>query len=180
MECAVRAITTPAASSERTRGRHEAIGPLSTNTSFFRHNRLEPRRYHTHPAFICCYNFGTVSPIRENSSCRPALCFVLSEETKRYCASVVPDTKTDAKLVHQLSHTEANRKVWSYVACERVPPTQPLLYPSDVIQACSTGKRTYFKVHRSRFSRSTRNRRDTTVGVLYRYYRMPALDPKNY
>ena len=109
----MRAITTPAASSERTRGRHEAIGPLSTNASFFFDTIVVNR---TDPAFICCYNFGTVSPIRENSSCRPALCFVLSEETKRYCASVVPDTKTDAKLVHQLSHTEANLKVWSYVS----------------------------------------------------------------
>ena len=61
------------------------------------------------------YNFGAVSPFCENSSSRPAPCFLLSEQTKRYAVLVVPEAKTDAKFVHHLASAEASLKVWSYV-----------------------------------------------------------------
>ena len=60
---------------------------------------------------ISIYNFGAVGPFNEN----PALCFVLSEQTKRNTVPVVQEAKTDAKFVHQLSTAEASLKVWSYV-----------------------------------------------------------------
>ena len=64
---------------------------------------------------ITIYNFGAVSSARKNSLSRPALCFLLSEQTKRYAVPVFPEAKTDTKFVHQLSTAEASFKVWSNV-----------------------------------------------------------------
>ena len=64
---------------------------------------------------VSMYNFGAVSLLCKNSSSRPALCFLLSEQTKRYTLPVVLEAKTDTEFVHQLSATEASLKVWSYV-----------------------------------------------------------------
>ena len=61
---------------------------------------------------IGVYNFGAVSPFRENSSSRPAPCFLLSEQTEIYAIPIVPEAKTDAEFVHQLSTAEASLKVW--------------------------------------------------------------------
>ena len=64
---------------------------------------------------ISSYNFGAVSPFRENSSSRPAPCFLLSEKTKRYAVPAVPEAKTDAEFVHQLSSSLASLVEWSYI-----------------------------------------------------------------
>ena len=63
---------------------------------FFRHKRPEPGRCRPDSAFTCVYNFGALSPICENSSSRPALCCVLSEQTDRHGVTFVPGAKTDA------------------------------------------------------------------------------------
>ena len=65
--------------------------------------------------YISVYNFEAVSLFRKNSLGHPAPCFVIFEQTKRYIVPIVPEVKTDAEFVHQLSTTEASLKVWSYV-----------------------------------------------------------------
>ena len=42
------------------------------------------------------YSFEAVSLFRENSLSRPAPCFLLSEQTKKYAVPIVPEAKTDA------------------------------------------------------------------------------------
>ena len=96
-------MTMPALGYEHNRGQLEVIMLLSTFASFLRHKRPELGRCCPHPAFTCIYSFGTLSLICKNSSSLPALCFVLSEPMEKYGVSLVPDAKSDAKLVHQSS-----------------------------------------------------------------------------
>ena len=101
-----------AGSSQHPRGLLEEIQPLSTYPRFW-----STKVSVTTPTqrLISVYNFGAVSPFRENSSSRPAPCFLPSEQTKRYAVPIVPEAKTDAEFVHQLSTAEASLEVWSYV-----------------------------------------------------------------
>ena len=77
---------------------------------------------------ISVYNFRAVSLFHENFSSRPDLCFLLSEHTKRYSVPVVPEAKTDAEFVHQLSTAEASLNLRMIMRSENV--AQVVLYGS--------------------------------------------------
>ena len=69
---------------------------------------------------ISIYNFGAVIPSRETLSCPPP-CFLLSEQTKRYTISVVPEKKkTDAEFVHQLLTVEASLKIMHLASAKAI------------------------------------------------------------
>ena len=76
------------------------------------------------------YNFGVVSPFRKNSSSRPAPCFLPFEQTKRYAIPIVPEAKSDADFVHQLSTEELSLKVWTYVIMRSENIARLVLYGS--------------------------------------------------
>ena len=111
-EYAIRRLTMLAGSSQRSRGRIEEIWPFSTYPRFeFWSTKTSITASTQRLASV--YNFEAVSPFRENSSSRPAPCFLLSEQTKRYGVPIVPEAKTDAEFVHQLSTAQGSRKVSS-------------------------------------------------------------------
>ena len=119
-----KANNTLAVSSRHPRGRLEEIQHLSVcarlwsiQTSWTRGSCTAPTKRLT-----SIYNFGAVSPTKENFSRCPAPCFLLSKCTKRYAVPVVSDAKTDTKFVvrggkphgmelrnHLRSHTKATQ-----------------------------------------------------------------------
>ena len=101
----MRTLTMLAASSQHPRGRLEEIWRLSVYARLW---SMQTSWTWATPSRLSVYNFGAVSPTRENSSSRPAPCFLLSKRTKTYAVPVVSDAKTDAEFVHQISTVEAD------------------------------------------------------------------------
>ena len=65
---------------------------------------------------------------------------LLSEQSKRYAVPVVPEAKTDAEFVHQLSTAVANSRYGVMQSCGRVHPRKLLLYTVTCNVSLSRGK----------------------------------------
>ena len=124
-ECAIQRLAMLAGNSRHPRGRLEEIQPLRTFPRFW-----STKTFATAPTqpLTSVYIFGAVSLFSKNSSSRPAPCFLLSEQTKRYTVHIVPEAKSDAEFVHQLSTTEASCMGWSYVIMRSENAAQLVLY----------------------------------------------------
>ena len=82
VERTMRGITTPAVGCEHNRGSLKRLCLSVPSPVFLQYKCPERGRCRPDPTITCVYNFGTLSLFCGNSSSRPALCFVLSEQTE--------------------------------------------------------------------------------------------------